>query len=106
MEWSRKEGHRKCLAPTVCKPKCWALQVHASHGGGVSNGQIWDCGPGLQVPSALQAQNGMRQGDYEQGILGDGWVDRQERNREGQVGVRRGGGQLLASMRLWMGSGP
>lgn len=45
------------------------------------------------------------QRDYGHGALGDGWVDRQESNREGQVRVGRGGWQL-ASMRLWVGLGP
>lgn len=47
----------------------------------------------------------MGQGDYEQRILEAGWVDRRETNREGPVGVKRGGWQL-ASMKLWVGSRP
>ena len=47
----------------------------------------------------------MGQGDYEQRILEAGWVDRQKSNRVGPVGVKRGGWHL-ASMKLWVGSGP
>ena len=60
---------------------------------------------GLQILRTLHAQNDMGQGDYEQRILEAGWVDTRETNREGPVGVKRGGWQL-ASMKLWVGSRP
>lgn len=48
-EWNgvERKATDKYLAPTVCKAKCWALQVQVPQGGGPSEGQTWACGPAL-----------------------------------------------------------